>query len=283
MIALRFGRPVFPMFWLLQNNFSRVAAMTSKVAVALRESGRDFWDFSSLSEDPLPHFPIPAGMPAFFYGSTQLIARLSRTPEWRGYIVQEADNLDLRAWVKHRSGEMLNETGETLTLGELEQRIRLGDAPEKFFIRPTLDQKLFAARVIAGAELATLGVGYDKVVRPLSPSKLVTISAPQEISAEYRFFVHQHEIRLASQYRSADALAVSPVVPEYVLRGARVLAQGWMPSDLAVMDLAVLTTGQLKIVEFNNVHSSGLYAIEPLEFIGLVESVLGNRTPQPSN
>jgi len=85
------------------------------------------------------------------------------------------------------------------------------------------------------------------------------------------------KVRAGSRYREGGRLSIHPDVPYDVLRQARQHANRWLPADFIVMDLAVLPGNQTRIVEFNSVHTSGLYAIEPLQFMEVVRDAVRRR------
>jgi ATP-grasp domain, R2K clade family 3 len=47
-----------------------------------------------------------------------------------------------------------------------------------------------------------------------------------------------------------------------VIAEAQAFADKWLPLDCIVMDLALLTTGEVKVIEFNAINSSGFYACD---------------------
>lgn len=262
------------MLWLIQNNY--VAAMTGKLAWALNLSGRTLYDFSLVPGEPLPELPCAPDEPHFFYGSTGLLQRLRATPEWAGSVYGDKASLDQRYWYEHRARDMLNPTFELQTL----QQLREGAHGKTFFVRPVVDQKAFAGQVVVNGDLAGLYLGRKGEIRQHKDDLLVAVSPVlPAISAEYRLVVKDHCVRLGSQYRKDGRLDIRPEVPAEVLEQAQALAAGWMPADFIVMDVAVMPDGEMRIIEFNSVHSSGLYAIAGAEFAALVEEAWASRTP----
>lgn len=255
------------MLYLLQNN--HVHAMTGVLALALRRSGRVLHDFSLIPGEPLPEPPCPPARPRFYYGSTGLLRRLHR--ERSAWVFDDAHALDQRGWAAHRGPDLLNPEVELLTLGQLQAR----PFSQPYFVRPVLEQKAFAGQVIASPDLAPLFQGRKGVVHAHDPALLVAVSPlVADIAEEYRFVVLDGQVRLGSRYRQAGALSVSAEVPARALAQARELASGWLPARFIVMDMAVLADGAARIVEFNSVHSSGLYAIAGEAFAGVVEEAL---------
>lgn len=92
--------------------------------------------------------------------------------------------------------------------------------------------------------------------------------------AEYRFIIYKGDVKLGSRYRLRGQPDVAAAVPSDVWSGAQAMARIWTPASFTVMDVAVLENDQLRIVEFNSVHSSGLYDINPESFAELVEEAV---------
>jgi hypothetical protein len=260
------------MLWLLQNNY--VEAMTGRLAWALNTSGRTLHDFSLVPGEPLPEFPCQPTEPHFFYGSTGLLQRLRESPQWAASVYGDKISLDQRHWYEHRAPDMLNATFELMTL----QQLRETSKGKTFFVRPVVDQKAFAGQVVQGGDLAGLYRGRKGEVREHRDDLLVAVSPLiPTICAEYRLVVKGHRIRLGSQYRKDGHLDIQRDVPAEILAKAQVLADGWLPADFIVMDVAVMPDGDVRIIEFNSVHSSGLYAIPGAQFAALVEEAWNER------
>jgi hypothetical protein len=268
------------MLWLLQDNFvdsmrGRMAfdGITSRMAFALRNSGRQLHGFSLLPGEPLPELPLHPSEPHFFYGSTGMAQRLLGLPEWAHGVFLNEKSLDQRAWLENRRADMLNPTCEVMTLAELEASV-----PEaSFFVRPVVVAKAFAGQVVHGRNLAGLYRARRGLVKELEPDLLVAVSPLQDIEAEYRCVVYRHHVVTASRYRLGGNLSLSAKIPEDILEGANALAAGWMPHEFIVMDVARVADGKVRIIEFNSVHSSGLYGIPMGQYIEAVERAVRER------
>jgi len=55
---------------------------------------------------------------------------------------------------------------------------------------------------------------------------------------------------------------------------ARKFAEGWLPSQNIVMDIAELRTGEFKIIEFNSLNSSGFYCAEIDKIVVALETLM---------
>ena len=262
------------MHWLLQNNY--VDSMTGKLAWALQRMGRTILDFSVLPDQPLPALPLAAGAPFFFYGSTGLLQRMRTMPYAKDYIFGEAESLDQRLWQASLGPRLLNPTAQFLSLGELKKLVSKTTPP--FFVRPVLDQKAFSGLVVSDGDLSPLYVGKKGLHRAHPDDMLLAMSSVvSNIAAEYRFVVLDGQVRLGSRYRLEGRLSPSPEVPRSAFESAQTLASTTLPASFIVMDVAILEDDSARIVEFNSVHSSGLYEIPPEEFVLLVEEAVAQR------
>jgi hypothetical protein len=269
------------MLWLLQDNFvdsmsGRMAfdGITSRMAFALRNSGRQLHGFSLVPGEPLPELPLHPSEPHFFYGSTGMAQRLLDLPEWAHGVFLNEKSLDQRSWLENRRDDMLNPTFEVMTLAELEETVPA--AP--FFVRPVVVAKAFSGQVVSGGDLSGLYRARRGIVKELDPNLLVAVSPLQDIEAEYRCVVYRHQVVTASRYRLGGKLSLSAEIPKDIFEGANALAAGWMPHEFIVMDVARVAGGKVRIIEFNSVHSSGLYDIPMERYIEAVERAVRERS-----
>ena len=255
------------MLWLLQSNY--VDSMTSKLAWALRRLGRPLQDFGMGFEPFNAAELCDASEPHFFYGSTGMLRQVQETPAHAANLFGTGAALDQRTWLEHRAADLLNADVEFIRLDDLLTR---GIPVHPFFVRPAIDQKAFAGGVVEGQDMSPVYRGRRGRVREQPDDLLLAVSPLVEgIVAEYRFVVLDGVVRLGSRYRHDNRLAPSAVVPGDVLAQAQRLARGWLPCRFTVMDVAVLSDGTPRIVEFNSVHSAGLYDIDPEAFVLLAE------------
>jgi hypothetical protein len=81
---------------------------------------------------------------------------------------------------------------------------------------------------------------------------------PQNIKAEWRWFVVGGKVISGSMYRAHNQLRKMRVVEQDLINEAQLLADKWLPDECCVMDLA-LVGEELKVIEFNCINSSGFY------------------------
>lgn len=251
------------MFWLLQNN--HVELLTGPVAIVLRQRGTPFLDFSLGSD--LPEFDFDLKENYFFYGSTGLHKLACDEPSWRHAVLDVQENFDQRIWADNRADQMLNGKFDVMTFREFLDSST--DAPR--FVRPIVDQKAFTGQVIVGEDFAELYKAKKGRIKEQKGDMLVAVSGVHDIVAEYRFIVRNNKPIVGSSYRVDGVANRSCDIPKDVYYAACEFAQGWMPASIAIMDVCKLRDGTFRIVEFNGIHGSGLYAIPPETFIDTVE------------
>lgn len=256
------------MHWYLQSNY--VEAATAALAWALQRTGRRIYDFSLMPGQSLPNPPGSPDEPHFFYGSTEMAKRVRKDAQWARGMADTAGCFDQRLWASKRGRDMLNQEVELTTFGALRSRRGAGS----YFVRPVQDLKAFPGQVVVDNDLEPLARSRGTQGLKRHPDDLLVAVSPalEGIRAEYRTVVLNHQVRLASRYRAEGTVSPQAGMPPAVLEAAQNLARGWMPADLVVMDVAEVKGGQARIVEFNSVHTSGLYAIDAEAFAQLVEA-----------
>jgi hypothetical protein len=143
------------------------------------------------------------------------------------------------------------------------------------FIRPVDDGKAFTGEIIGSNNLVAW---QDRIQYfnggQLNASTLVQVSPIKSIFREYRFFVVNRVVVTGSMYNEDNKLirraldTQDDVVREY----AQSMVNIWQPDTVFVIDIAVLNdTGDMKIVEFNNVNASGFYKSDIRSFVRAVD------------
>lgn len=131
-----------------------------------------------------------------------------------------------------------------------------------YFTRPSEDLKQFSGQVIDAKEC----LGWFKSMMEcetsgsykLEPETKIVLCEPQNIQAEWRWFVVGGKVVSGSMYRAHGQLRKERVTEQDMIDEAQTFADKWLPDDCCVMDLA-LVDGELKVIEFNTLNSSGFY------------------------
>ena len=156
------------------------------------------------------------------------------------------DNFHFEIWQRHLGDELLNSSARVATLRDL-------DLETDEFVRPVEDNKAFTGRVFRAASFQEW-----KDENPALAELQVMASAMQKIYREYRLFFVNQTFVTGSLYLQAGEPAFSPDVDPEAVDYARTMVSAWHPAQAFVIDVA-LTEHGYKIIEFNNINSSGFY------------------------
>ena len=192
------------------------------------------------------------------YGSTSLTV-VTQKMGWRGqYFIPETFRAE--EWSKHRD-DMLNGTSP-FTVAEAIKYLRQRPRDELIFTRPTEDLKTYSGQVIECGECADWLTDAMNCASSgsyqLSPDTAVIIAPPQELKAEWRWFVVGGQVIDGSMYRRDGELFKQHETDALVIAEAQRFADVWLPHECCVMDLA-LVGDEMKVIEFNTINSSGFY------------------------
>ena len=149
---------------------------------------------------------------------------------------------------------------------------------EPFFIRPAGDGKDFAGEVIDKPSF----LEWKDRVMSLTPEDGATIDGDtiimvcrkKKIYSETRCWIIDEKVVTASQYKIGTLVKYSDQVDERVINFAEKYASIWSPHRAYVMDVADTPEG-LKIIEVNNLNSSGFYAADVQKLVNSIEKAFG--------
>lgn len=154
------------------------------------------------------------------------------------------------------------------------------------FVRPVLDSKTFNGEVKSKYDFKDWQQTIkfmeefmtDELVDipMLNKDTIIAVAAAKKIYSEYRLFVVDRTIVTASMYKLGADLTITEDVDKRVLWFAQGMIQQWRPAQAFVMDIADTPDG-LKVIEINNINSSGFYACDPQKIIVAIESLVGMR------
>lgn len=145
------------------------------------------------------------------------------------------------------------------------------------FIRPVDDGKAFAGeivfydRLVAWQDRLEHFNGHDVL-----PTTKVQVSPVYKIQREYRFFVVDGVVVTGSLYVLDGSIRYRALREEdmVVRQYAQDRIDEWSPDKVCTIDIAVLDSGDMKIIEFNNVNAAGLYASDKKEFVEAINRLL---------
>ncbi len=190
------------------------------------------------------------------------LARIARDKGWvPGSFLNE--NFTFDRWHTALGDELLN---AQMTTGQLSKVA--APAAGEFFIRPAEDNKAFDGMVIDSEMLAD----WRRDPAKSGLHALEVIVAPvKTIYREYRLFIVHGEVVTGSVYKAGGKPQLSSDVEDDVLAYARGIIARWTPADAFVMDVA-MCPGGLKVIEFNNINSSGFYASDVARYAHAIQT-----------
>jgi hypothetical protein len=190
------------------------------------------------------------------------LAHIARIKGWApGSFLNEHFSFDI--WLRQLGTEMLNADIEAGSLAQVKH-----PSGARFFIRPLEDNKAFDGMVIDGEMLADWR--RDPAKSHLQQVDVI-VSPVKDIYREYRLFVVNREIITGSVYKIGGRAEMSPDVEDYVRDYARSVIARWSPAESFVIDIALTEQG-LKVIEFNNINSSGFYASDVAKYVDAIQS-----------
>lgn len=186
--------------------------------------------------------------PTIFYGST-LLAELGVKSGFTPGSFYSPDWWNPKIWAENRP-DMLNTQVNIISMADL----RDNWVQRPTFIKP-VDPKKFSGQVIEGVEREEwLGEHIH-----LPDDLKLAISPISQIEREWRFFIVNGRLITGSLYKRYGCLVIREPIPDSIYKSAEKMASGWLPFHTIVMDICELKSGELKVLEFNSINSSGFY------------------------
>lgn len=215
--------------------------------------------------DELPQLPQDA--PTLFYGSARWTWLIAQAGLWRPGVYFDEAQLRYSTCLAAYGQDMLNHSGELLSVAQIAQQLDPHDDQQQRFVRPDADLKSFAGEVMSIGALARWAQRILDVDSPtLPPDALIYIDQVRHIDREWRLFIVDGQIATATRYRSQGRLEQLAEQPPEVIAFAQGLIQRWSPLKAFVMDVG-LSQGKLSVIECNGIQSSGFYAANISAFV----------------
>ena len=216
-------------------------------------------DFDSMTQDvettPEPEFDQDQKI--MVMGATSL-TRIAKERGWTpGTYLNE--NFDFSVW-RDGFGKrfVLNYDATVGTVFDIE--IPKGDW---LFARPVLDSKSFTGTLFSAYDLGnwlqSVSVIEEEEFQPLHKNTEIMIASAKTIYAEYRMFVVNDRVVTGSLYKSGNTVRADENVDQDVIDFTKQMVKKWTPAKAFVIDIARTPDG-LKVIEINNINSSGFYA-----------------------
>lgn len=228
-----------------------------EVKEAIKDYPHEFVGLIPFSREITSNEPL-IGQDYIPYGST-VLSEVAMELGWKGCHFDLSVN-NYQTFINNRD-DMLNDN--VMRLEDAVKFLETRPKGELWFTRPSNDLKEYSGLVDTAGDL--IEWLRDRILcacsgsYQLSPDTMVVLSIPKSIDAEYRWFVVGGKVITGSMYRNNGQLFKQRQLDKEVIQEAQGFADKCLPSPCCVMDLCLLTTGEVKVVEFNCINSSGFY------------------------
>lgn len=228
-------------------------------------------DVNQYNEDNIPHLEINNNQQMVTMGSYSL-ALTAKEKNWTpGSFINE--NFEFSQWVDHwNKSNMLNGDAIEDTVANMIQRVPEGFT--KLFSRPSEDTKSFTGTVFERENflhwLNKIATSQDRF--GLHADTKIIVSPAKEIQAEYRLFIVDGVVVTGSLYKVRDQVVTSEHIDENVIKFAYKMLDIWQPDRAFVLDIAVTNEGE-KVIEINNINSSGFYKSDISKIVAAIDNM----------
>lgn len=131
---------------------------------------------------------------------------------------------------------------------------------EDVFVKPLNDLKLYDAMVLPAHTKMIDAIQIDPAKFSYIDEYSLVAPLCDNIQRECRFFVVNGEVVSYSQYRLNKSANVAKInSKDDIVHVAKEYAKLYQPHDNFVFDIATLSNGDYKIIEYNCLNASGLY------------------------
>lgn len=243
--------------WIVQKNLGDQSALMAAL------------DAEDIAHQDIRHIPFSDELPdvewegpVICYGATRFITNVAAAGRWRPGAFFDPETFRHSVAAAHYGTAMLNHRARLLPMSEFRREPHAPD--DLFFLRPDADLKDFPGALVEWREfeewyghVSAGGVLFD-------PDIPVIVGEPINLAREWRLFMLEGECLAATQYRQDGRLVIREGAPIDVVQFAVELARTWMPSPVAVYDIAMPSDAHERrrfgLVEINCFNSAGFYA-----------------------
>ncbi len=177
------------------------------------------------------------------------------------------DQFEFEVFQQVLGDELLN---KDFMVGDLWE---LNPIDEEFFIRPTGNTKLFTGQTVTREEFLSWQKQECKENSPYLGQKLM-ISPTQEIQAEYRFFVVNQNIVTSSCYKENNLIRTIRKPSHELISYTTKMINKFPLAKAFVIDIAETNNG-FKVIEYNNINTSGLYNCDEFLIVQAINEMTG--------
>lgn len=175
------------------------------------------------------------------------------------------EQFEFEVFQRALGNELLNNeiiTGELATLYPI---------AEEFFIRPTGNTKLFTGMTVTKRDFLDWQERENKDDSSYIGQTLM-MAPLQGIKVEYRFFVVDQKVITGSSYKVGDKVDCSRKPSAAIMRYTERIVDKFPLAKAFVIDIAETEKG-LKVVEYNNINTSGLYGCDEVAIVHAINAL----------
>lgn len=176
------------------------------------------------------------------------------------------EQFEFEVFRKALGNELLN---PEFIIGEL---FALKPIANEFFIRPTGNTKLFTGMTVTKEEFYLWQEREKQMKNSPYIGQPLMISPLQTIQAEYRFFVVNEKIITSSSYKVESHTDISRKPSTNLIEYAKRIVNGFPLAKAFVVDIAETDNG-FKVIEYNNINTSGLYGCDETAFVRAINQL----------
>lgn len=191
------------------------------------------------------------------YGSKKMEDLVYRLRIYPG--MYKNDSFEYDYFVERLGNKMLNHDLKIGTIDELE-------ITAETFIRPVDNSKLFTGQVVDEDSFGRLKVAHKGAKDP------IMISSIKDILKEYRVFVVNGKVTAGSSYVINGKYNIERHLNEEVIDFVESIHKEFPISKAYVIDIAETNIGY-KVIEYNNINTSGLYGGDELKIVQAIQSL----------
>jgi hypothetical protein len=210
------------------------------------------------------------------HADIDLVNRVRRDAIWTPGVIATLEHFYCSHYFSHFGRFLLNRDYVMLPFGELERTADfLFDTfghEGQIFVRPDSPLKLFTG-TLAGR--ATYARDLEFMAFYEFPMEsLVVVSSPKQIETEWRFVIANQSVVAGSRYKSANPLLTSSPIDVNARQLAdEILATGYSPDPVWVMDICRTVDGQFHLLEIGCFSFANLYSCDKDAVVHAVSAV----------
>lgn len=274
------------MFWVVQGNLKTDEGLNALMAV-LRDEGYQHAlvktipfsniivgvdvDINQFDESDVPRLQIENDKQMVTMGSYSL-ALTAKEKGWvPGSFINE--NFEFSKWVAGWGKDnLLNGEAIEDSIKNIIPQIVAGR--QRVFARPSEDTKSFSGQLFEADNLiywlGKVAASEDRF--GLNGDTSIIVSPEKNIKAEYRLFVVDGEIVSGSLYKVGQLVTASETIDPIAIDYANKMLDIWQPDRAFVLDIAITDEGP-KVIEVNNINSSGFYKSDISKIVAAIDKM----------